>query len=90
MPDLHAQIAEKIVAMIHAERIRMGWSQETLAVSAGVSNSCVRHLEHQRSKPTLITMLKLAAALDLDLATLLRDAQADTAPKKKKPAPSKK
>ncbi len=84
MPDLHAQIAEKIVAMIHAERIRVGWSQETLAVSAGISNSCVRHLEHQRAKPTLITMLKLASALNLDLATLLRDAQADSAPKENK------
>ena len=75
--------------MIHAERIRVGRSQETLAVSAGISNSCVRHREHQRTKPTLITMLKLASALGLDLATLLRDAQADSAPKANKPTPGK-
>ena len=75
MPHPHAAIAEKIVAAIQAERKRLGWSQETLAVAAGVSNSCIRHLEHQRATPTLVTLLKLTSALDLDLAALLRSAQ---------------
>ena len=53
----------------------LGWSLETLAVAAGVSNSCIRHLEHQRATPNLVTRLKLASALDLDLSALLRKAR---------------
>ena len=75
VPDPHAAIAEKIVAALQAERKRLGWSLETLAVAAGVSNSCIRHLEHQRATPTLVTLLKLASALGLDLAVLVRNAQ---------------
>jgi transcriptional regulator with XRE-family HTH domain len=80
VPEPHALIAQKIVEALHAERQRLGWSQETLAVAAGVSNSCIRHLEHQRSTPTLITLLKLASALELDLADLLRAAQKNAEP----------
>ena len=75
MPDPHAAIAKKIIAALQAERKRLGWSLDTLAVAAGVSDSCIRHLEQERAMPTLITLLKLAAALDLDLAILLRNAQ---------------
>ena len=75
MPDPHAAIAEKIVSALQAERKRLGWSLETLAVAARVSNSCIRHLEHQRATPTLVTLLKLASALGLDLAVLLRNAR---------------
>ena len=75
MPDLHANTAAKIVAALRSERKRLGWSFETLAVAAGVSTSCIRHLEHERSTPTLVTLLKLASALELDLAALLRNAQ---------------
>jgi transcriptional regulator with XRE-family HTH domain len=75
VPDPHAQTAQKIVQLLHAARKQRGMSQETLAVEAGVSPSCIQHLEHARSTPTLITLLKLAEALDVDLADLLRAAQ---------------
>ncbi|MCX6982110.1 MAG: helix-turn-helix transcriptional regulator [Verrucomicrobia bacterium] len=75
MPDSHATTAAKIIAALQAERKRVGWSLETLAVAAGVSDSCIRHLEHQRATPTLVTLLKLASALELDLSILLRTAQ---------------
>jgi len=75
VPDSHTAIAKKIVELIHAERKRRNWSQETLAVAADVSNSCVRHLEHGRSTPTFVNLLKLADALDLDFAALLQTAR---------------
>jgi transcriptional regulator with XRE-family HTH domain len=71
----HAATAERVVQAITAERKRQGISQESLAVLAGVSDSCIRHLERGRSTPTLITLLKLTEALSLDLATLLKEAQ---------------
>jgi transcriptional regulator with XRE-family HTH domain len=71
----HAITARKIVDLLQARRKRIGWSQETLAVEARVSSSCVRHLERGRSTPTLITLLKLSQAMGVDLAVLLRKAQ---------------
>jgi transcriptional regulator with XRE-family HTH domain len=74
VPDSHASTAQRIITALYAERKRRGWSQETLAVAAGLSDSCIRHLENQRATPTLVTLLKLASALDLDLAELLQTA----------------
>ncbi len=71
---MHVHVADLIVDALAAERKRLGWSYEHLAVEADVSSSCIRHLENQRSTPTLVTVLKLAAALQLDLRTLLREA----------------
>lgn len=83
-PDSHASTAQKIVTALHAERKRRGWSQETLAVTAGLSDSCVRHLENRRATPTLVTLLKLATALDLDLAELLRAAMKEAGNRSKR------
>ena len=75
MPESHALTARKIVEFLQAERVRRGLSHESLAVAAGVSSSCVRHLERGRSTPTLITLLKICEAMDINLADLLRKAQ---------------
>ncbi len=84
VPDSHAYTTRKLVELLSAERKLRGWSQETLAVAARVSPSCIQHLEHERSTPTLITLLKLAAALDLDLAELLRASQTEPKPQGRK------
>ena len=75
VPDSHVLTTQKLVALLSAARKQRGWSQETLAVKARVSPSCIQHLEHQRSTPTLLTLLKLAQALEMDLPSLLRKAQ---------------
>lgn len=84
MPEPHALTTQRIVALLKAERQRLGWSQETLAVAAGVSNSCVRHLEHSRASPTMVTLLKLSEALQLDLAKLLRHVRGEGKPRMQK------
>ena len=75
VPDSHVLTTQKLVELLSAARRQRGWSQETLAVAAKVSPSCIQHLEHQRSTPTLMTLLKLAMALEMDLPDLLRAAQ---------------
>ena len=75
VPDPHALTTKKLVELLTDARKQRGWSQETLAVEAKVSPSCIQHLEHGRSTPTLMTLLKLAAALEMDLPKLLRVAQ---------------
>ncbi len=77
VPDPHAVTARKLVELLSAARKQRGWSQETWAVQAGVSPSCIQHLEHGRSTPTLITLLRLAKAVEMDLPDLLRTAMAD-------------
>ena len=85
VPDSHALTTQKLVELLSAARRQRGWSQETWAVEAKVSPSCIQHLEHARSTPTLITLLKLSGALQMDLPDLLRDAQRAAQPKKPKP-----
>ena len=85
MPESHARIADKIVEALAAERKRLGWSFDRLGVEADLSNSCIRHLERQRSTPTLITLLKLTDAMEMDLADLLREARKADEPRKQKP-----
>ena len=85
VPDLHATTTRKLIEMLSTERKQRGWSQETLAVAARVSPSCIQHLEHDRSTPTLMTLLKLAAAMEMDLPDLLREALQAAEPKKPKP-----
>ena len=86
VPDSHALTAQKLVELLTAERKQRGWSQETWAVAARVSPSCIQHLEHARSTPTLITLLKLATALEMDLPDLLRSAQTTVARRAIKPS----
>lgn len=73
--DQHALTVTKIVAALRDERKRLGWSYETLAVATDLSSSCIRHLEKDRATPTLVTLLKLATALRLDLVKLLAAAR---------------
>ncbi len=75
VPESHAEIARKIVELLHTKRKQRGFSQESLALAADVSPSCIQHLESNRSTPTLITLLKLCEALEIDLADLLRTAR---------------
>lgn len=84
MPNSHAKTTQNLVELLTAGRKQRGWSQETLAVEAKVSPSCIQHLEHGRSTPTLMTLLKLAAALEMDLPDLLRAAQEQKATAERK------
>lgn len=60
------------------ERIRYfrnlrGWSQETLALQAEINPAFLGHLERGLKSPTVKTLEKIAAALDISLAELFAD-----------------
>ncbi len=76
VPDQHVHTALKVVELLTAERKARGISQESLAVKAGVSPSCIQHLEHARATPTLVTLLKLSEALEMSLGKLILSVQA--------------
>lgn len=66
-----------IAELIRATREAKGWSQETLARTAGVSTSTVIRLETGRQVPYAGTLYELADALELSLEDL-RAAVRDT------------
>jgi transcriptional regulator with XRE-family HTH domain len=52
-----------------------GWSQPKLAVEAGVAVSGVSQIENGKRNPNSSTLMKLAAALDVEVADLFPKAQ---------------
>ena len=47
-----------------------GYTQETLAETSGLSADTIRRLEHGSFSPSLVTLHKLCAGLDISLSTL--------------------
>lgn len=59
---------------IKAERIRAGYSQETLAEALQVSRQAVTSWESGQSVPSSANLLKLAQTLGVEVAALITDA----------------
>lgn len=69
MDDIYAQLARRL----RAERERSELSLDELAGAAEIDKTFVVHLEANRKKPSLETVAKLARALGIAPADLLRD-----------------
>jgi transcriptional regulator with XRE-family HTH domain len=67
-------ISLEVVRLLTKERIRRGISMNRLAEKSGLSQSMVSLLERGMRTPTLDTLLRIAAALDVDLSRLLKRA----------------
>jgi transcriptional regulator with XRE-family HTH domain len=57
---------------LRAQRLKRQLSQEDLAELAGLHRTYVGHLERGEVNPTLINVLKVAAALQIDASVLLK------------------
>jgi transcriptional regulator with XRE-family HTH domain len=68
--------ADKILACVmdrlQRERERKGISLQKLGAMSGVSRTAIGMIEKGERSPTLITCLRLADALGLDLAAVLK------------------
>ncbi|AOS82076.1 hypothetical protein Q5W_05520 [Hydrogenophaga sp. PBC] len=64
---MEAVVAQNLVAA----RKRLMLSQDALAQQSGVSRAVIAHIERQARNPSLHTLARLAAALDLSIETLL-------------------
>lgn len=67
--DIYGILAERV----RQERARAGLTLEALAEKAGVSDTFVAHIETGLRKPSLETVHRLARALDVSLAELLKE-----------------
>ena len=64
-------ISLEVVRLLKNERIRREFSMNRLAEKAGLSQSMVSLLERGMRTPTLDTLLRIAAALEIDLPELI-------------------
>jgi transcriptional regulator with XRE-family HTH domain len=76
-PELVAQ--EMVTKMIEC-RLAKGLSVNKLAWMSGVSPSAIAFLENGTHSPTLKTFLRIAEALELDVAGLYRSANKSVPP----------
>lgn len=66
-----SQIVSSFGLTVRQLREQRGWSQEALAEHADLNRSYVGELERGQAIPSLLTLNKLALALNLSLTSLL-------------------
>jgi transcriptional regulator with XRE-family HTH domain len=66
-----ANIPQALGRVLRESRLKAGFSQEALALEAGVDRTFVSLLERGKRQPTLETLFRLAAVLGVSPATLV-------------------
>lgn len=61
-----------LAANLRQERTRLAWSQEELAAEAGISQTYVSQMESGQRRVSIDILDRLALALGIELAELLR------------------
>lgn len=70
-------ICSRVAKILKSERERKGFSMTTLASRAGLSQQSVSYLEREMRIPNLDTLLRITAALELDLEFVIARARKD-------------
>lgn len=63
-------INEKICKKVKLERTKKGYSQEELAFRAGINKNTIWKIETGQTSPNILTLEKIAQALDMDFSAL--------------------
>jgi transcriptional regulator with XRE-family HTH domain len=72
--DLSRRVALQVAHSLRDERIRQRVSMDQVAAKSGLSQPMISYVERGLRNPTLDTLLRIAAALDVDLSKLLEQA----------------
>ena len=70
MKNDYNMISEKICKKVKLERNKKDLSQQELALRAGLDKNTIWKIETGQVSPTIVTLEKIAAALEIDFATL--------------------
>lgn len=62
----------RVCEKLAEERCRQNISQQRLSEMAGISRTGLRHIESLETNPTLYSLLKVAKALEVELADMLK------------------
>jgi transcriptional regulator with XRE-family HTH domain len=71
--DLHQKQVLQICRKLKSVREEKGLSQQRLSEMAAMSRTGLRHVESGQISPTLYSLLKICAALEVDIACLLQE-----------------
>lgn len=69
------KLAAKIISELMQVRKERSVSHEKLAKMTGLSRATISFVENHKRNPTLVTCLKIAKALDVDLAKVISKSQ---------------
>jgi len=72
--DLDA-VCANLARILRAEREKQGLSMNVVAQRAGLSQQMVSYVEREMRNPTIETLLRISAALEIDLGDILQRAQ---------------
>ena len=67
-------VCSRVAQLLRREREKRGLSMNRVAERAGLSQQMVSYVERGMRNPTLETLLRIAAAIEIDLAKVLRQA----------------
>ena len=76
--DSHAE-CEKIIQLLKEERERRGLSKYAVAQQSGLSQQAIGYMEKGHRIPSLETVLRIAKAMNVDLAVIIKRAQKELA-----------
>jgi transcriptional regulator with XRE-family HTH domain len=72
--QLREAICTNVVRLMRQERERRGVSMNILAQKSGLSQAMISLVERDLRNPTLDTLLRIAFALEIDLAEIIKRA----------------
>jgi len=67
-------VCSRVVKILRQEREKRGLSMNVVAERAGLSQQMVSYVEREMRNPTLETLLRISAALEIDFAAVMRQA----------------
>ncbi len=70
-PPAYGNVRWRLARNVRLLRVMRGWSQEALALEAGLDRSYVGAVERGERNPTLASVERLAGALGVEVAELL-------------------
>jgi transcriptional regulator with XRE-family HTH domain len=70
----HHAVCVQIVRLLREERERQGFSKYALAERSGLSEQMIGYVERGMRQPSLETVVRMAAGLEVDLGNLIKRA----------------
>jgi transcriptional regulator with XRE-family HTH domain len=67
-------VCSRVAQILRQEREKRGLSMNLVAKRAGLSQQMVSYVEREMRNPTLETLLRIAAAMELDFVKVMRRA----------------
>ncbi|MGO2655600.1 MAG: helix-turn-helix domain-containing protein [Pseudoclavibacter sp.] len=80
MSQPHSEVARIVGERISALRNGLGISQQELGELAGIHFTNIGKIERGLANPTLLTLVRIAAALEIDPGTLIQGLTGDMVP----------